>query len=69
MLLICPLFLLMAIELLNSAIEAAIDRIGPERHVLSGRAKDMASAAIMLCLFWTGLSWFAIVGNNYFWQG
>jgi diacylglycerol kinase (ATP) len=43
-------WLLMIVELLNSAIEAAIDRIGPERHVLSGRAKDVASAAVWMAL-------------------
>ncbi|HEX5684396.1 MAG TPA: diacylglycerol kinase [Ideonella sp.] len=44
------IWLLMIVELLNSAIEAAIDRIGPERHVLSGRAKDVASAAVWMAL-------------------
>lgn len=43
-------WLVMIVELLNSAIEAAIDRIGPERHVLSGRAKDVASAAVWMSL-------------------
>jgi len=43
-------WLLMIVELLNSAVEAAIDRIGPERHVLSGRAKDVASAAVWMAL-------------------
>lgn len=42
--------LLMVVELLNTAIEAAIDRIGPEWHALSGRAKDMGSAAVLLSL-------------------
>ena len=45
LILILPLFLLAIVELLNSAIENTVDRIGPERHILSGRAKDMASAA------------------------
>ena len=44
------LFLLLVVELLNSAIEAAIDRFGGERHELSGRAKDMASAAVLFSL-------------------
>jgi diacylglycerol kinase (ATP) len=43
-------WLVMIVELLNSAIEAAIDRIGPERHALSGRAKDVASAAVWMSL-------------------
>lgn len=42
--------LLMIVELLNTGIEAAIDRIGPERHDLSKRAKDMGSAAVLLSL-------------------
>ncbi len=37
----------MIVELLNTGIEAAIDRIGPERHDLSKRAKDMGSAAVL----------------------
>ena len=40
----------MIVELLNTGIEAAIDRVGPEWHDLSKRAKDMGSAAVLLCL-------------------
>lgn len=55
-------WLVMVVELLNSAIEAAIDRIGPERHTLSGRAKDIASAAVWMALalcagVWGGAAW------------
>ncbi len=42
--------LLLIVELLNSGIEAAIDRIGPQWHALSARAKDMGSAAVLLSL-------------------
>lgn len=42
--------LLMVVELLNTAIETAIDRVGPEWHDLSKRAKDMGSAAVLLSL-------------------
>ncbi len=42
--------LVMIVELLNTAVEAAIDRIGPEWHNLSKRAKDMGSAAVLLSL-------------------
>ena len=42
--------LLMVVELLNTGIESAIDRIGPEWHALSKRAKDMGSAAVLLAL-------------------
>ncbi len=50
-------WLLMIVELLNSAVEAAIDRIGPERHVLSGRAKDVASAAVWMALMMCAGIW------------
>lgn len=43
-------FMVMVVELLNTAIETAIDRIGPEWHDLSKRAKDMGSAAVFLSL-------------------
>ena len=42
--------LVMIVELLNTAVEAAIDRIGPEWHDLSKRAKDMGSAAVLFSL-------------------
>lgn len=45
-LLVGPVFIVLIVELLNSAIEAAIDRIGLERHPLSGLAKDIGSAAV-----------------------
>ncbi len=47
----------LVVELLNSGIEAAIDRIGPEYHPLSGRAKDYGSAAITLSLTLAGAVW------------
>ncbi|MFP6809003.1 MAG: diacylglycerol kinase [Pseudomonadales bacterium] len=47
----------LVIELLNSAVEAAIDRIGPEHHPLSGRAKDLGSAAVMVCLILAAAIW------------
>jgi diacylglycerol kinase (ATP) len=49
-LLVGPVLLVLVVELLNSAVEAAIDRIGAERHALSGLAKDLGSAAV-LCAF------------------
>jgi len=45
-LLVGPIFVVLIVELLNSAVEAAIDRIGLERHRLSGLAKDIGSAAV-----------------------
>lgn len=57
LLLIAPCFLVIVTELLNSAIEAAVDRIGPERHELSGQAKDMGSAAVFFSLMLVLLNW------------
>lgn len=53
------LILVVVVELLNSAIEAVVDRIGPEHNELAGRAKDMGSAAVMLCLVFVVLLWAA----------
>lgn len=59
-LLISSLLMVLAIELLNSSVEAAIDRISFEHHDLSKRAKDFGSAAVMLALFIAILMWAAI---------
>ena len=56
-LMILSLFLVLITELLNTGIEVAIDRIGPERHVLSGRAKDLGSAAVHLSLLQVPVVW------------
>lgn len=49
-LLMGSLFLVLIVELLNSAVEAVVDRISDEHHVLSGRAKDLGAAAVMFAL-------------------
>ena len=49
--------LVLIVEILNSAIEAVVDRIGSEHHKLSGRAKDMGSAAVMLSLLNVAMVW------------
>ncbi len=51
----------MIVELLNSAVEAAIDRIGMEQHELSGRAKDIGSAAVMVSIFLVVGVWAAVL--------
>lgn len=56
-LLVAPLFLLLIVELLNSAVESVVDRFGDELHVLSGRAKDMGSAAVLLSLVLIATTW------------
>lgn len=53
--------LVMIVELLNTGIESAIDRIGPEWHDLSKRAKDMGSAAVLLSLLLCGGIWLAAI--------
>lgn len=58
-------WLVMVVELLNSAIEAAIDRIGPERHALSGRAKDVASAAVWMALALAVSIWCAALWQRF----
>jgi|TARA_B110000967_G_scaffold177147_1_gene191084 diacylglycerol kinase (ATP) len=65
LLLVMPLFILMLTELVNSAIEAAIDRFGGEHHELSGRAKDMGSAAVFMAIMLTCLSWITVIGDIY----
>lgn len=64
-LLILPLMLLLIVELLNSAIETTVDRIGSERHELSGRAKDMGSAAVLLCLVLMAAIWVPLVVQRF----
>ncbi len=60
LLLIHSLLLLVLVELLNSAVEAVVDRIGPELHPLSGRAKDLGSAAVLIACLILGLTWLFI---------
>jgi diacylglycerol kinase (ATP) len=60
-LLVGSLLIVPIVELLNSAIEANVDRIGYERHELSGRAKDIASAAVLLSLVFAAVIWALIL--------
>jgi diacylglycerol kinase (ATP) len=64
-LLITVLFLVLLMELMNSAIEAVVDRIGPELHALSGRAKDIGSAAVLLSIILVVLVWGLIAIKNW----
>lgn len=61
-LLVGSLLLVMAAELLNSAIEAVIERYGPEHHELAGRAKDMGSAAVFVLMMNVLLVWGLLLG-------
>ncbi|UJF21059.1 diacylglycerol kinase [Shewanella sp. OMA3-2] len=62
LMLILGVFLVLIVELLNSAIEAVVDRFGGEIHPLSGQAKDIASAAVFLSLLFCGICWVVIIG-------
>lgn len=57
--------LVLIVELLNTAVEAAIDRIGPEWHDLSMRAKDMGSAAVLLAVLLCGGIWLAALWQRF----
>ncbi len=54
--------LVLIVELLNSAIEATVDRVSTERHPLSGRAKDLGSAAVLLAVILMTLAWIMLAG-------
>ena len=56
----------MIVELLNTSIESAIDRIGPEWHDLSKRAKDVGSAAVLLSLLLCAGVWVAALFQRFF---
>ena len=60
-LLLGSLVLVLIVELLNSGLEAIVDRIGTEHHELSGRAKDIGSAAVMFALFNVAIIWACII--------
>jgi len=60
-LLIAPMLLVLIVELLNSAIETTVDRIGQERHQLSGLAKDIGSAAVLTSLLLLAVIWILVL--------
>jgi diacylglycerol kinase (ATP) len=60
-LLVGPMLLVLIVELINSAIEAVVDRVGLERHELSGLAKDLASAAVLSSFGLLGLTWLLVL--------
>jgi diacylglycerol kinase (ATP) len=57
--------LVLAFELVNTAIEAVVDRAGTEFHALAGLAKDLGSAVVMVALGMGALIWWAILWTNY----
>jgi diacylglycerol kinase (ATP) len=64
LLLLCALFLVLIVELLNTSIEIVLDRIGTEFNKLSGRAKDIGSAAVCLSMLLFFLVWITVVTKN-----
>ncbi|EGR7977686.1 diacylglycerol kinase [Vibrio vulnificus] len=65
--LLAVVVLVLIVELMNSAVEAVVDRIGVEHHELSGRAKDIGSAAVLVALIFAVFTWLYIVGSHYWW--
>ena len=61
-LLISSWLLVMLVELINSSLEATVDRISEERHPLAGHAKDAGSAAVLVALVIAGLTWAVLLG-------
>jgi diacylglycerol kinase (ATP) len=61
-----PPLLVLSAELLNSAIEAVVDKVCPEIHELAGRAKDMGSAAVFVLMMLVVLSWALVIGPRFF---
>jgi len=60
-LLLGSLLLILIVELLNSAVETTVDRIGADQHDLAGRAKDMGSAAVFLSLVNAAATWLFVI--------
>jgi diacylglycerol kinase (ATP) len=60
-LLVGPMLLILIVELLNSAVEATVDRIGIERHPLSGIAKELGSAAVFVAFLLLALNWILVL--------
>jgi diacylglycerol kinase (ATP) len=63
-LLVWPMLQILLVEILNSAVEAVVDRSGLERHPLAGMAKDMGSAAVLLSFGMLGTVWLLILSDH-----
>ena len=66
LMMIVVLLLVLLVELLNSAIEAVVDRVSLEHHPLSKRAKDLGSAAVAMSLVIAGLTWTVILFTRFY---
>jgi len=62
--LVSPMLMILVVEILNSAVEAVVDRSGIERHPLAGMAKDMGSAAVMLSFALLGTVWLLVLSDH-----
>ena len=62
---VASLFLVLIVELINSSIEAVVDRVGLERHPLSGQAKDMGSSAVFIAMMLVLLVWGIVLGDRF----
>ena len=65
LLLVATWLLVMIVEILNTAVEATVDRISDEKHPLSGQAKDLGSAAVFLSLVLTALVWATVAWQRF----
>ncbi|XLZ70098.1 diacylglycerol kinase [Massilia sp. SR12] len=64
--LIGSMVIVLIVELINSAIEAVVDRVSLERHPLSKNAKDFGSAAVLLACLLSGAAWAVVLFNRFF---
>lgn len=65
-LLVGTVLMVLIVELMNSAVEAAVDHTSMELHPLAQRAKDIGSAAVFLTLLWCGLTWAMALWSRFF---
>ena len=65
-LLVGSLLVVLIVELVNSAVEAVVDRVGTESHELAGRAKDIGSAAVFMALVNVAVTWGLVLGDRVF---
>lgn len=66
MVLLMTLFIVVITEILNSAVEAVVDRVSGDHHQLAGRAKDMGSAAVFLSLIMTAVVWGIVLYDRFY---
>ena len=65
-LLVLSFLIIPLVELLNTAVEATVDRVGMEKHELAGRAKDLGSASVFLSIFIAAIVWMLVLFDRFF---